>query len=198
MTQDPNRPRPHVVNNDEKPRDQGRAKNPSSQTWQTVRTVALTTLVGAAVLGSASLLWKTATKHARRVLRREKPPEIEASPYAQPPPYPPGYPPPPPPYGYGHPYPAWPQSNVRDVPEALRDGPNFRPTAQPYMPPPAANPPQVVVAPSPEVIAEIRRLGAHVDKRFAAVEQRIDAMDNPDDDDLVDDDDEEEAPRRRN
>jgi len=192
MTQDPNRPRPHVVNNEEPRRDQGRAKNPS-ETWKTVRTVALTTLVGAGVLGAASLLWKTATKHAKRVLRREKSvDQLEPSPYSSA-----AYPPPPP-YGYPQPaYPSgWPQPNVRDIPEALRDGPRLTNTAQ-YAP---QAPPQVVVAPSPEIVAEIRRLGAHVDKRFAAVEQKISAMDNPgyDDDEDDDDLDDEEAPGRRN
>ncbi len=177
MSTDSERPRPHVVNNEEPRRDQGRAKNPNP-TWQTVKTVALTTVVGAAVLGGASLIWKTAAKHTKRLLRREKSADqLAESPYAHPGP---------PPYGYAAPvYPsAWPQPNG-DVPEALRNGPRLSPPPQQYTPAQ-----QVVVAPSPEIVAEIRRLGAHFDKRFAAVEQRIDAIDNPgDDEDLEDDED---------
>lgn len=186
MTQDPNRPRPHVVP-DEPPRNERRQKNPSAETWRTVKTVALTTLVGAAVLGSASWLWKTATARATRAFRRRQQVERIESPYAQAPVYAAAAT-----QAYG-----WPPSNSRDIPEALRDGPRLSNVAQP-----SGSPPQVVVAPpSPEIIDEIRRLGHHVDKRFSHFEKRFDALENPaDDDDFIDDedDDEEDAPRRRN
>jgi hypothetical protein len=186
MTQDTNRPRPHVVP-DDPPRNERKAKNPNSETWRTVKTVALTTLVSAAVLGSASWVWNTATRRATRAARRRQQLEQIESPYAQAPVYAAAAQ-----QGYG-----WPQTNMRDVPEALRDGPRLTNTM-----PQAAPPPQVVVAPpSPEIIAEIRRLGQHVDKRFSNVERRFDALENPelDDDEIEDeDDDEEDAPRRRN
>lgn len=190
MTQDPNRPRPHVVSNDDPPRNERRTKNPSSETWRTVRTVALTTLVGAAVLGSANWLWKTATRRATRLLRRQQQVQQIDSPYA---------------YMQSPVYPAtqaatgaygWPQQNAYDIPDALREGPRLANAAAP-----TSAPPQVVVGPpSPEIIAEIRRLGQHVDKRFMAFEKRFDAMENPelDDDEDFEDDDEEDAPRRRN
>lgn len=185
MAQD-TRTRPHVVNPDDRPKDPPQPKGASH--WKMIAgTAALTTLVGAAVLGATSFVWKAATKRATRLMRRQQQAEqLEPSPYAYPP---------------SPVYPAaqattmayaWPQPNARDIPDALREGPRLSNTA----PPPQQQP--IVVAPSPEIVAEIRRLGAHVDKRFAALDKRMDAIDNPAFDEDDEDDDEEEPPRRRN
>ncbi len=163
-----------------------------------VVTAALTALVGVATVGAATGIWRAATRRAGRLLKRQEAEQLAAAP-------PPG------PYVQGG-YVVWPQGSAmpppptrNSMPDALRDIPPLvnPPISQPMAPTP------VVVAPSPEIVAELRKMGTTFDRRLGGIERRLDEFDaveddddddeydeGDDDDDDVDDDEPEPPPQK--
>ncbi len=171
----PSRPRSNVY---AMPNPEGSS---SSNIKAIVITAGLTALVGVITVGAATTIWKAATNRASRMLRRQEAEQLVAA-------APPGYAPVP----QGG-YMMWPQPvpppTSRNMPDALRDIP---PLVQPPVYTPAAAPTPVVVAPSPEIVAELRKMGSNFDRRFSGLERRLDDLDSEDESDEDDEQEEDE------
>lgn len=170
----PPNPRMHVVNPGEEKK--------KSQRWETIQTVAITTLVGLAVGGIGIASWRLATRRVTRLLRRQSAAEQEAVAAAPLYPQAPGYPvyaqyPGQPPQQYAYPPPPmWASPAVREqMPDALRDVPTFAAAAAAVPTVVAAPPPVQPIIHAPPIGADptFRKFMQNLEGRFSSIDQRL-------------------------